>query len=104
MRQAVPEGGGEGAYDESSETLSEEDRSVVLAGVFGRIKVEQEVREDGTGEEDEREGEEVEDGFEEKGFPDRLARVMRVELDLGVRSGGFVGGHRRGSGFVEDEV
>lgn len=84
--------------------MSEEDRSVVLAGVFGRIKVEQEVREDGTGEEDEREGEEVEDGFEEKGFPDRCARVVRVELDHRVRSGGFVGGHRRGSGFVEDEV
>jgi hypothetical protein len=30
--------------------------------------------------------------------------VMRVELDHGVRAGGFVGGHRRGSGFVEDEV
>lgn len=96
MRETVPEGGGEGAYDESSETLSEEDRSVVLGGVLlGRIKVEKEEREDGSGEEDEREGEEVEDGFEEKGFPDRLARVVRVELDHRIRGGGFVGGHRK---------
>jgi hypothetical protein len=100
LREAVPEGGGEGAYDESSETLSEERYGVVEVFFW----VEEEEREDGTGEEDEREGEEVEDGFEEKGFPDRLARVMRVELDHGVRAGGFVGGHRRGSGFVEDEV
>jgi hypothetical protein len=75
--------------------LGEEHRGVVFGGVLCRIKVEKEVREDRTRREDEREGEEVEDGFEQKGDPDRCAGVVRVELDHRVRGGGFVGGHRR---------